>query len=66
MEAKLVSFVLRFVCEGSANDPDTRPTEWYGVIRHVQSDTELRLSRWEDIVAFISRYVDLGQDPPHD
>lgn len=66
MEAKLVSFVLRFVYEEAAGEQPNRATEWYSVIRHVQSDTELHLTRWEDIVAFISRYVDLGQDPPHE
>jgi hypothetical protein len=66
MEAKLVSFVLRFVGEESSGEPENRATAWYSVIRHVQSDTERRLTRWEDIVAFINQYVDLGQEPPHD
>lgn len=66
MEAKLVSFVLRFVYEEAAGDPDQRATSWYSVIRHVQSDTERHLTRWEDIVAFINQYVDLSKDAPHD
>ena len=66
LEPKLVSFVLRFVAEESAADPAGRATGWYSVIRHVQSDTEQHLTRWEDIVAFIAEYVDLNRDAQHD
>lgn len=63
----MVSFVLRFVCEepsGEEAQADGRPApgvNWHGVIRHVQSNTERRFARWEDAVAFIAQYVDVGQ-----
>jgi hypothetical protein len=65
-EAKLVSFVLRFVYEEAPDEPDAPAPGWYSVVRHVQSDTERHLTRWEDIVAFIGQYVDLDKDPAHE
>ena len=65
-EAKLVSFVLRFVYEEAPEDPTAPAPGWYSVVRHVQSDTERHLTRWEDIVAFIGQYVDLTKDPAHE
>ncbi len=65
-ESKLVSFVLRFVYEEGADEPSTPPPGWYSVVRHVQSDTERHLTRWEDITAFIGQYVDLSKEPAHE
>jgi hypothetical protein len=65
-EAKLVSFVLRFVYEESPDEPDAPGPGWYSVVRHVQSDTERHLTRWEDVVAFIGQYVDLNKEPAHE
>jgi hypothetical protein len=65
-EAKLVSFVLRFVYEESPDEPHAQAPGWYSVVRHVQSDTERHLTRWEDIVAFIGQYVDLNKEPAHE
>jgi hypothetical protein len=65
-EAKLVSFVLRFVYEDDTDAADGPPPGWYSVVRHVQSDTERHLTRWEDIVAFIAQYVDLNKDAAHE
>jgi hypothetical protein len=68
-EAKLVSFVLRFVVEepdGGSGPAGAPPPDWYSVIRHVQSDTERHFTRWEDIVAFIAQYVDLTVEVKHD
>ncbi len=65
-DAKLVSFVLRFVYEERADDGNAPPPGWYSVVRHVQSDTERHLTRWEDIVAFIGQYVDLNKDAAHE
>jgi hypothetical protein len=59
-ETHLVSFVLRFVCEGLANLADKPAGEWHGVLRHVQSNTELHFTRWEDAVAFIAQHVELN------
>jgi hypothetical protein len=65
-ESKLVSFVLRFVYEEGAEEPAIPASGWYSVVRHVQSDTERHLTRWEDIVAFIGQYVDLSKDAAHE
>ncbi len=60
-EAKVTSFVLRFVHEDPPPHTNGRETDWYSVVRHVQSDTERRFTRWEDLVAFIGQYVDLSK-----
>jgi hypothetical protein len=65
-EAKVVSFVLRFVYEEPAADPAQPAADWYSVIRHVQSDTERHLTRWEDIQAFIAQYVALDKEARHE
>jgi hypothetical protein len=61
-DSRIVSFVLRFVVDQKTPEPDGPASDWYGVIRHVQSDEEAHLTRWEDISAFIRKYVDLGKD----
>ena len=64
-ETRLVSFVLRFVCDQApaAGAPAGGPAgEWHGLLRHVQSNTETHFTRWEDAVAFISQHVDLAPD----
>jgi len=62
-EARVASFVLRFVYEQVSTAPEQRATGWYSVVRHVQSDTERHFTRWEDVVQFMSQYVDLdGND----
>jgi hypothetical protein len=67
-DTDIVSFVVRFVCEGTFGttiDGDAQPAapaaSWHGTIRHVQSNTERRFARWEDAVAFIAQYIDIGQ-----
>lgn len=60
-ETNLISFVLRFVCDGPVAE-SARPTaQWYGVIRHVQSNTERHFTHWTEAVAFIARYVDVDK-----
>ena len=61
-ETNLVSFVLRFVYDEPAGGSARRATSWHAVIRHVQSDEERRFVHWADAVAFIARYVNLGED----
>jgi hypothetical protein len=67
-ETDVVSFVVRFVCEGrpAAGGVDSPPpaTSWHGTIRHVQSDAERRFTRWDDAVAFIAQYIAIAPDPP--
>jgi hypothetical protein len=53
-EARLVSFVIRFVFEGLPPG-----VGWHGVIRHVQSDAERYFTQWEEAVAFIGEFVDV-------
>jgi len=58
----IASFVLRFVqsrvIDGSA---DPSQTDWHGVIKHVQSNTERHFARFSDAVAFIASYVSLNE-----
>lgn len=60
LETAINSFVLRFVQE---SNPDVvsggGDVEWHGVIRHVQSDTELRFVQMDEALAFIAIYVPL-------
>jgi hypothetical protein len=49
-KTQVSSFVLRFVQEQPR-------TSWYGLVRHVQSNEELRFSRMEDVLDFLARYV---------
>ena len=54
----IVSFVIRFVVEGSAeSQPDQSP--YHGAIRHVQSDVAVNFNTWQDAVEFMERYVPL-------
>lgn len=59
-QTNVTSFVLRFVQE--TTDTPTAPAkdDWYGLIRHVQTDTEERFACLIDAIAFISRYIDLA------
>lgn len=64
-EPKLVSFVLRFVydepSEGATlGEPGTHG--WYGIVRHVQSNSERHFTSWEDVSAFVAQYVDLRKE----
>ena len=60
-QTNVVSFVLRFVQE--TTDPPAAPAkeDWYGLIRHVQTDKEERFVCLMDAIAFISRYIDLAE-----
>ncbi len=60
-EAKVTSFVVRFVYEEPHDQPNEGAGHWYSVVRHVQSDTERRFTRWEDVVLFLQQYVDLSK-----
>ena len=56
----IVSFVIRFILEepSAAEIPPLR----HIIIRHVQTDQEISCARWEDVVAFVRRFVQLGND----
>ncbi|MCS6843930.1 MAG: hypothetical protein NZ528_06345 [Caldilineales bacterium] len=54
-ETVISSFVLRFTQEAGGGQP------WRGVVRHVQSDEEIRFTRIEEALRFMQRFVDLGE-----
>lgn len=51
------SFVIRFIQEAPATEQTSLP--YRGFIRHVQTDSEITFTRWEDAIVFIQRYVPL-------
>lgn len=53
---RVESFVLRFV----QNAPGDHASQWHGVVVHVQTNEEKSFSDFADAIAFISRYVPLG------
>jgi hypothetical protein len=58
-DTKIVSFVLRFTQEQSA--ADACPRAWHGMLRHVQTNEQIHFTQLEEALAFIARYVDLGE-----
>jgi hypothetical protein len=67
-ETKVVSFVLRFVQE-EEETPRTTPAPqialndvrpWRGVVRHVQSREEVQFTELKEALAFMGRFVELG------
>ena len=56
-ETVISSFILRFTQETQVETP------WRGVVRHVQSDEEIRFTRIDEALRFIARYVDLTGEP---
>ena len=54
---EITSFVVRFVHSGPPENAALR-----GSILNVQTNQEQPFLRWEEAVAFIRRYVALGQD----
>lgn len=65
-ETNVDSFVVRFVREASIPVADIDGPAWRGLIRHVQSNRERPFLLWTDALAFISEFVDLQQELPHD
>ncbi len=66
---RVESFVLRFVAdapsdaaplESSASPDPAPPARWHGVIVHVQTNQEKHFTNIADAVAFIARYVPVG------
>jgi hypothetical protein len=53
----ITSFILRFIQEESA---------LRGTVRCIQNDQEITFTRWEDAVAFISRFVPLKNNRKED
>ena len=65
-EAKVESFVIRFIFADPAADAPDTPGRWYSVVRHVQSDSERHCTDWQDVAAFVAQYVDLEQERTHE
>jgi pimeloyl-ACP methyl ester carboxylesterase len=61
-ETRIASFVVRFMEEGAGAMPPEPP--WRGVIRHVQTRREMRFTRIEEALQFMSQYVDLEVTRP--
>jgi len=57
-ETRIISFIVRFVQPEGGDH--TAP--WHGVVRHVQSSEEVRFTRVEEALQFMSRYVPMGQE----
>ena len=55
---RVESFVVRFVHDAAENAADVRA--WHAVVVHVQSNEEKTFTEFADAVAFIARYVDVG------
>lgn len=53
-ETAVTSFIVRFI-----QDQDAAEAPWRGVIRHVQHNEEIRFTRIEEALAFMSGYIDL-------
>jgi hypothetical protein len=51
------SFVLRFVQDAPS---DSASATWHAVVVHVQSNEEKSFTDFADAVAFIARYVHVG------
>jgi len=51
------SFVLRFVQDA----PENSASNWRAVVVHVQTNAEKNFTDFADAVAFIARYVPLGE-----
>ena len=60
-ETAVTSFVLRFIHEQEPDRP-ALATQWRGIIRHVQSEEQLRFTHVEEALAFIGRFVDITND----
>jgi hypothetical protein len=69
VETAVNSFVLRFVQEAAAPGGGTdapsveTAAEWHGVIRHVQSNAELRFVQMDEALAFIATFVPMPPAP---
>lgn len=55
---RVESFVVRFVQD--APEPEPRASHWHAVVVHVQTNEEKIFSDFADAVAFIARYVPIG------
>ncbi|MBI4787346.1 MAG: hypothetical protein HY782_09910 [Chloroflexi bacterium] len=57
---RVESFVLRFVQDLPRDEQSDRARGWHGAIVHVQTNEEKSFARFADVIAFIARYVHIG------
>lgn len=56
---RVESFVVRFVQDAPRRASSIAPN-WHGVVVHVQTDEEKSFSQIADAIAFMARYVSIG------
>ncbi len=61
---RVESFVVRFVHDAPEERRAPGTPGWHGVIVHVQSNEERPFIKIADAVAFMSRFVGIGELPP--
>ncbi len=57
---RVESFVLRFVHDAANAERAADSRAWHVVVVHVQSNEEKTFTEFADAVAFVSRYVTVG------
>ncbi len=57
---RVESFIVRFIENRSASDQKDGFPNWRGVIVHIQTNESKGFAKLADAVAFISRYVRIG------
>jgi hypothetical protein len=57
---RVESFVLRFVHDAADAQRAAHSRAWHAVVVHVQSNEEKTFTDFADAVAFIARYVPVG------
>lgn len=58
---RVESFLLRFVEDSPGAGSDSSTRAWHAVILHVQTREEKSFVHFADAVAFIARYVPVGE-----
>jgi hypothetical protein len=57
---RVESFVLRFIEDSTRDETSGAAPNWHGVVLHVQTNEEITFADFADAVAFIKRYVSIG------
>ncbi|MCL5950334.1 MAG: hypothetical protein M1132_01190 [Chloroflexi bacterium] len=58
---RVESFVIRFVRDTPESQTPLTPRGWHGVVVHVQTNEEKSFVQFADAIAFIKRYVPVGE-----
>jgi len=57
---RVESFVLRLIEDSPRSEVPSAVPNWHGVILHVQTNEEKTFAHFADAVAFMARYVPIG------